>query len=72
MRQELWLNDNALADLPVLLGRLAELRGSLVCLYLAGNPATPDMAAVQVRSARAALTLFGSPSLPSHCPADGN
>ncbi len=72
MRQELWLNDNVLADLPVLLGRLAELRGSLVCLYLASNPATPDMAAVQVRSARAAPTLFGFPSLHSHRPVDRN
>ncbi len=46
--QDLWLNDNALADWPALQGRLRELRASLQCVYVANNPATPDLDAVQV------------------------
>ena len=48
--QDLWLNDNALADWPALLEVLSQVRASLACLYLANNPAKPDMAALQVRN----------------------
>lgn len=48
--QDFWLSENALADWPATLSRLSELRGSLKCLYLAGNPSTADMAAVQVNA----------------------
>jgi protein phosphatase 1 regulatory subunit 7 len=36
---DLWLNDNRIGSLEAALHSLAAVRGSLTCLYLAGNPA---------------------------------
>lgn len=66
--QDFWLSENALTNWPAALDALSELRGSLKCLYLAGNPATSDMAAVQV-SCQASIVWHCDPGHLEHCQA---
>lgn len=38
--EDLWLNDNQLMDLNATVQHLVKLKANLLCVYLAGNPAT--------------------------------
>lgn len=46
--EDLWLNDNQLMNLNAILQYLVKLKANLLCVYLAGNPATEHDASYKV------------------------